>query len=24
SAEIFSGTSPEMLCHLIKDFAHAE
>lgn len=24
SAEIFSGTSPEMLCHLIKAFTHAE
>ena len=24
SAEIFSGTSPEMLCHLINAFAHAE
>ena len=24
SAEIFSGTSPEMLCHFIKAFTHAE
>lgn len=24
SVEIFSGTSPEMLCHLIKAFTHAE
>ena len=24
SAEIFSGTSPEMLCHFIKAFPHAE
>ena len=24
SAEIFSGTSPEMLCHLIEAFNHAE
>jgi len=24
SAEIFSGTSLEMLCHLIKAFTHAE
>ena len=24
SAEIFCGTSPEMLCHFIKAFTHAE
>ena len=24
SVEIFSGTSPAMLCHLIKAFTHAE